>query len=272
VTSALSICVGAALAAGALNAVAGGGSFFTFPALVAFAGLGSIEANATSTVALWPASAAGALAFRRDIGLGRGALAASSAASLAGGALGAALLLRTPIRVFDAIVPFLVLVATAVFTFGGALTRRLRARRGAGAGAPSAGGAGAPAGGVGAPAAAWVAVVQLAIGVYGGYFGGGIGFMMLAAFVLLGQHDMNAMNAQKNLFALLMNGAAVVTFVASGAVAWGAALPMAVAATAGGYAGAAAARRADPRYVRPAVAAGGWAITAYFFYRAYGRG
>ncbi|HEU4409713.1 MAG TPA: sulfite exporter TauE/SafE family protein [Polyangiaceae bacterium] len=250
--------VGAALVAGALNAVAGGGSFFTFPSLVVFAGLGSIEANATSTVALWPASAAGALAYRRDIGLDRGGLVASSAASLVGGALGAILLLRTPTRVFDGLVPFLVLVATAVFTFGGPLTRRLRARRpdGAEAGGPS-------------PLA--VTLVQLAIGVYGGYFGGGIGFMMLAAFVLLGQRDLNAMNAQKNLFALLMNGAAVVTFVASGAIVWRAALPMAVAATAGGYAGAAAARRVDARYVRPAVAAVGWAITAYFFYRAYGR-
>jgi uncharacterized protein len=248
------IPVGVALLAGALNAVAGGGSFFTFPTLIVFAGLGSIAANATSTVALWPASAASALALRRDLGLDRSAIAAASVASLTGGAIGAALLLRTPTRIFDGLVPFLVLLATAVFTFGGALTKRLRARQGAEPGAPS-------------PLV--VALVQLVIGVYGGYFGGGIGFMMLATFVLLGQRDMNAMNAQKNLFAFLMNGSAVVTFVASGAIVWRFALPMAVAATLGGYVGAAAARRADPRYVRPGVAAVGW---AYFFYRAYGRG
>jgi uncharacterized protein len=249
----------AALLAGALNAVAGGGSFFTFPALVAFAGLGSITANATSTVALWPASLAGALAYRRDVGLGRGHLVAWGAASLAGGALGAGLLLRTPARLFDAIVPFLVLLATAVFSFGGALTARLRARR------PSSPGEAAP------PPLLTGTLVQFLVGIYGGYFGGGIGFMMLAAFVLLGLREMNAMNGLKNLFALLMNGAAVVIFVASGAVAWRVALPMALAASAGGYAGAAAARRVDARYVRPAVAAVGWAITAYFFYRAYGR-
>lgn len=249
--------VGAALIAGVFNAVAGGGSFFTFPALIAFSGLGSIAANATSTVALWPASAAGALAYRRDIGPADRALAASSAASLLGGALGAFLLLHTPTRVFDGLVPFLVLLATAVFTFGGALTRWLRARnRG------DAGGEG--------PHPLWGALIQFLVGIYGGYFGGGIGFMMLAAFVLLGMRDLNAMNAQKNLFALLMNGSAVVTFVASGAVVWPVALPMAVAATAGGYAGAAVARKVDARYLRPAVAAVGWAITAYFFYRAYG--
>lgn len=248
----------AALLAGALNAVAGGGSFFTFPALVAFAGLGSIDANATSTVALWPASLAGALAYRRDVGLDRPRLAAWGAASLAGGALGAILLLRTPARLFDAIVPFLVLLATAVFSFGGALTGRLRARR--------------PGGGEAAPPSLLAGtVVQFVVGIYGGYFGGGIGFMMLAAFVLLGLREMNAMNGLKNIFALLMNGAAVVIFVASGAVVWRVAWPMALAASAGGYAGAAAARRVDARYVRPAVAAVGWAITAYFFYRAYGR-
>jgi hypothetical protein len=255
----------AALLAGALNAVAGGGSLFTFPALVVFGGLGPIAANATSTVALWPASAAGALAFRRDVGPPDAPLAAAAAASLAGGALGALLLLRTPARVFDGLVPFLVLAAAAIFTFGDALMRRLRARR-----------SGAPAGDHGAPPAArlspWAPLAQFAIGVYGGYFGGGAGFMMLACFVLLGRRDLHAMNGQKNLFALLMNGAAVVAFVASGVVAWRAAAPMALASVAGGYAGAAAARRVAPRLVRPFVAATGWALTAYFFYRTYGGG
>ncbi len=253
----LALPIAAALLGGALNAVAGGGSFFTFPALVAFAGLGSIAANATSTVALWPASVAGALAYRRDVGLGRERLAAWGFASLAGGALGAVILLRTPTRLFDAIVPFLVLLATAVFSFGGPLTQKLRARR------PGRDAAGPP------PALGG-AIVLFAVGVYGGYFGGGIGFMMLAAFVLLGLRDLNAMNGLKNLFALSMNGAAVAVFVVSGAIVWRAALPMALAAVAGGYAGAAAARRVDARYARPAVAAVGWAITAYFFYRAYG--
>jgi uncharacterized membrane protein YfcA len=243
----------AAALAGGLNSVAGGGSFLTFPTLL-FTGVPPVSANATSAVALWPGSLASVIAYRREIeSFGRLAIV-FSIMSLAGGAIGALLLLRTPHTTFVALVPWLMLVATAVFTIGGPLTAGLRRR------AEKQGGHAALATG---------AILQLAISVYGGYFGGGMGILMLAVFALEGMTNIHAMNGLKNLLGVMINGVAVIAFAIAGAVAWGPAAVMIVGAIAGGYGGASVARRLDPTLVKRGVMIIAWALTIYFFLKTY---
>jgi uncharacterized protein len=240
----------AAFVGGVLNSVAGGGSFFTFPALV-FAGVPPIAANATSTVALWPGSLASGLAYRQEVRRLGGGLGWYLGASAVGGALGALLLVHTPAQAFSRLVPFLLLAATALFTFGPALLARLsgRAHRAT-------------------PAPAWVgAWAQLPIALYGGYFGGGMGLVMLAAYTVLGFTDLHQMNGLKAATAVLINAAAVGTFVLAELVVWRQGLWMTVGASAGGYLGAVLAKRMPQAVVRRFVAAVGWALTAYFFWR-----
>jgi uncharacterized membrane protein YfcA len=250
------VLFGAALAGGALNAVAGGGSFLTFPSLL-LSGVLPIQANATSTVALWPGSLMSVAAYRREL-RGRRGLLLLGATSLAGGLLGALLLLRTPQGVFVRLVPYLLLLATLLFTFGGTLTRYVRRRLTLGL----AGRAAPP-----WAALAGVVVLQLVIATYGGYFGGGIGILMLASLALLGLEDIHEMNALKTLMASCINGVAVVTFVLAGAVAWAPALVMVAGAILGGYGGAAFARRLPSSAVRGFVIAVGCAMTLYFLLR-----
>lgn len=249
------LLVGSAALAGALNAVAGGGSFFTFPALILL-GVPPIDANATSTVALWPGSLASALAYRRELQGNPQDLGWLSLVSLAGGSLGAWLLLRTGDTTFARLIPWLLLLATALFAASGPLVPRLRAWRERDLAKPP-----QPTPRVVGPA------VQFAIGIYGGYFGGGIGILMLAAFSLAGQTDIHVMNARKSWLGALMNGMAVVTFALAGAVRWPQGLLMTVGAIAGGYGGARLARKVDPRAVRWLVIASGTALTAWFFWR-----
>jgi hypothetical protein len=244
----------AALVAGALNAVAGGGSFISFPSLL-FTGVPAIPANATNTVALWPGSVASVKAYWRAIRVDRRLLALLSAASLAGGGAGALLLLRTPERTFLSLLPWLLLFATLLFAFGGRVTRRIR-RSLPHRDAP------------GWPSFAAIALIQLVIATYGGYFGGGIGIMMLAALALTGLSDIHEMNGLKTLLASLINGVAVGTFALSGVVAWPQAALMVAGAIAGGYGGAWYAQRVDPRWVRRLVILTGAAMTAYFFWKA----
>jgi uncharacterized membrane protein YfcA len=237
----------AAFLAGALNSVAGGGSFISFPALL-FAGVAPVTANATNTVAVWPAGLASAFAYRRELVQPRAVLVTLGAASLIGGLAGSVLLLRTRESTFVALIPWLLLAATLVFTFGGALTKKVVAR-----------------GAVAGPALGAAALVQLVISVYGGYFGGGMGIMMLATLALMGMTAIHEMNALKMLLGVLINGVAVVAFVVAGAVAWTPGIVMIVAATLGGYAGAAIARKLDPKWVRRFVLLVAWGMTAYFF-------
>lgn len=244
----------AALLGGALNAVAGGGSFLTFPALV-FAGVPPVNANATSTVALWPGTVAAVGAYRGEFDTQRRTLLLLGGVSTLGGVLGALLLLRTPQATFAQLVPWLLLVATLLFAFGGAATKRLRARLGGGVATPG-------------RATAGVAALQLLVGIYGGYFGGGIGIVMLALLALLGMDNLHTMNALKTTLASCINGVAVLTFILAGAVAWPAALVMIVGAIVGGYGGAYFARRLDQRLIRPLVIAVGLGMTLYFFLRA----
>jgi uncharacterized protein len=238
----------AALVGGALNAVAGGGSFLTFPALV-LTGVPAVSANATSAVALWPGSVASAYAYRGDLAESRRFLSLLATASVVGGLVGAGLLLFTSNATFVRILPFLLLVATLVFTFGARLNERL----------------------LGAHARVSVtagAVIQLGISVYGGYFGGGMGIVMLAAFAAMGMTHIHAMNALKTFLATLINLVAIVVFIAAGAVAWRPGIVMILSGTVGGYVGATVARRVDAARVRSFVLVVAWTMTAYFFWKA----
>ncbi len=246
--AALGLFVAGALG-GALNSVAGGGSFLVFPALLV-AGLPPVVANATTTVALWPAGLSSAAAYRRELPQGRRELAVLGAASLVGGLAGAKLLLVTSDAAFVKLLPLLMLVASAVFTFGPRLTRRNEGHM------PLVG----------------AAFLQLVIATYGGYFGGGMGILMLATFTLMGMREMHAMNALKVVLGVLVNGVAVVAFLASGKVAvWGA-VPAAAGALAGGYAGAALARRISGKRVRVFVLLFAWTLTAWFAVKVLARG
>jgi uncharacterized membrane protein YfcA len=238
----------AAAVGGALNSVAGGGSFVAFPALL-FAGVPPVPANATNTIALWPGSLASAFAYRRELAAVRGALLPLAIASVVGGLGGSLLLLRTSNATFVQLVPWLLLFATLLFSFGAAISRRL---------------------GRGTRVSMGVAfVAQLAISLYGGYFGGGMGIMMLAVLALLGMTRIHEMNALKNVLGVFINGVAVVAFVAAGAVVWRQGVVMIAGGMAGGYAGASVARRSDPKYVRALVLVIAWGMTAYFFLRTY---
>ncbi|MEO8124098.1 MAG: sulfite exporter TauE/SafE family protein, partial [Burkholderiales bacterium] len=195
-----------AFVAGALNAVAGGGSFLTLPALI-FVGLPSVSANATGTVAMLPGYASSTFAFRKDLRLPSGLSRVSLVAvSLVGGALGAVLLVVTPNHAFDAIVPWLLLVATAAFAFGPRLMTTGARGRAAGPG---------------------VSILSvLAVTIYGGYFNGGVGIILLAVFNLLGLQNLNAANGLKNLVSLLLTAIAVAVYAWGGAVSWPEALLM----------------------------------------------
>jgi uncharacterized protein len=242
-TGEIALLVAAAFAAGAMNSIAGGGSFFSFPALV-FAGVPAVAANATSTVSMWPGSLAASLGYRQELAEERPRLVSLSLISLAGGIGGALLLLLTPGRVFEALVPFLLLLATLVFTFGDAARARVKTR-----------------------SKLFAQVLQLVISVYGGYFGGGMGLMMLAAFTLMGMTDIHRMNALKSALAVLINGVAVAIFAVAGVVHWAAAGLMIAGSIAGGLVGASLSRRVDSKRFKKVVIVLGWALTAVFFYR-----
>jgi len=238
----------AAAIGGALNSVAGGGSFVAFPALV-FSGVAPIAANATNCVALWPASVASALAYRRELPRAPALLLVTSLASLVGGVGGALLLVRTRDATFVALVPWLLLVATSLFAAGPWLTARLRVAPGSRQGL------------------AVVGAIQLLVAVYGGYFGGGIGILMLASLSLVGMRDIHAMNALKTVLASVINGVAVAVFVATGSVEWRPDAFMIAGGALGGWLGARLARRVDPRRVRAFVLLVACAMTAWFFVR-----
>jgi uncharacterized protein len=245
------LLLGAAFGAGALNAVAGGGSFLTLPALV-WTGVPPVVANATGTVALLPGYVASVWGQRQDMqpppGLGLWAVALLS---LLGGALGAALLLFTPNATFARIVPWLLLLATALFAFGPWLRQRASS-------AAHADGHGAR----------WrVGLGLLAVGVYGGYFNGGLGILLLAFWNLCGGLSLHQMNALKNGVSALLAAIAVAVYAAGGVVQWPQALLMMLAATAGGYVGARLARRIPAQWLRAGVVLTGLVMAALFFVR-----
>jgi uncharacterized membrane protein YfcA len=243
---------GVAVVGGIINSIAGGGTFVVFPTLL-LSGVPAIQANATNTMALWPGVVFSLFAVRRQAMKARFKVV-MAVPSLIGGAIGALLLLKTPPAIFELTVPFLLLAATLLFTFNPVLAKRLGRKRG-----------GAPHIGRGRVAAT-VAIVFL-IAIYGGYFGGGIGILILAALGLLGLTDFHDMNAFRLILSCSANAVAVAVFVAAGAVAWPQASIMLVGAILGGYGGASAAKRIRATALRRFVIALGFAMSAYFFYR-----
>ena len=238
---------------GALNSVAGGGSFIAFPALL-FTGVPPIPANATNTIALWTAAAASGGAYRKRLDVPRRMMIPLLAASLAGGLVGAFLLLKTPAHTFMRVLPWLILGATLLFAFG----RKIAGGRKSIIEHEATG-------------AALVAATlfQLCVAVYGGYFGGGMGIVMLAMLAALGMTDIHAMNALKTVMGFVINGVAVVTFIVAGAVYWKQGIVMIVGGILGGYLGAHYALKMPQQWVRIFVVLVGAGMTVYFFWKSY---
>lgn len=249
----------AAFGAGFLNAIAGGGTFLTLPALV-FAGLPPIVANATSAVAVAPGYIGGALGFRQELArVDRRHLLRMTAVTLVGGVAGSALLLITPEKAFSAIVPWLLLFATVLF----AITAKPRPRR---ADAPS---HTAPAPNV-KPAASgspWQLFALGAVAVYGGYFNGGLGILLMAVLAMAQAGSLATVNGLKNHLSALLSAISVAVFAAAGVIAWPAALWMMGFAMLGGYVGARTARRLPAPLVYAAVVLIGLGMSALFFAR-----
>jgi uncharacterized membrane protein YfcA len=257
----------AAFGAGVMNAIAGGGTFLTLPTLI-FTGVPAKIANATSTVALWPGSLAGALGYLPEIRAQRGRRALF-AISFAGGLLGALLLLATGEATFRLLIPWLMLIATVLFAAGPKVMRWVRREAEA---TPDTG-----------RLTLATAMMQFVIAIYGGYFGAGIGILMLAALALSGMDDLHAMNGLKNGLATAINGIAVVTFIAmdllpvpsalwvkaDDVIWWPQAGVMVVASIAGGFAGVKLARVLPTRVTRAVITTIGCVLTAAFFYKTY---
>lgn len=229
----------------AINAVAGGGSFFTFPALL-LAGVPIIKANATSTIALWPGAVSSSLTYRKQLNIAPRKLVLFSVVSILGSILGTCLLLVTPSQLLQHLLPYLMLTATLLLLFkkkiaNGKLSGKI----------------------VSNPL--FLILFQFVIAIYGGYFGGGIGILMLAAFHLMGFDDLVQMNALKTLLAALINGAAVILFVLTRQVVWNLALVMVVGGLIGGYFGAYLGKKVPVVLLNRFIIATGLFFTVWFF-------
>jgi uncharacterized membrane protein YfcA len=242
----------AALLAGAINAVAGGGSFVTFPTLM-FIGVPAKFANATNTVAVWPGQVASIGAYRRQLErLSRKTVLPLVATCVVGGVIGAWTLLKTPESIFVWLVPWLILAATLIFMMSGRLTRWMRRRTAAGEHHEFNTGRGV--------------VLQLFIACYIGYFGAGAGILILAMLALLGMEDIHSMNALKAVLTTIANGVAMVIFVVTPhAVYWPQAILMVVGSMLGGYFGGHFAQKARPEHVRMIVIGIGFVLSVYYF-------
>lgn len=243
--------------AGMMNSIAGGGTLVTFPALIV-SGIPSISANATSTIALLPGTLGSTIGYRATIPKVVHWLKLFAPVSLIGGLIGGILLVQTPSRTFDSLVPFLILFATILFMGQSLVTRLLGssiARRGGGP-----------------PSRTWIigaVIFQFAVAIYGGYFGAGIGILMLASLGLLGFDNVHEMNTLKVILGFLINVVAAVYFVMSGLVHWSSAGIMAAGTLAGGYFGAHLAQKIPQRSVRGLITAIGLCISAVMFYRQF---
>jgi uncharacterized protein len=238
---------------GALNAVAGGGSFVAFPALL-FTGVPPIPANATNTIALWTGAAASGGAYRKQLDVPRRVMIPLLVASLIGGLLGALLLLKTPNHTFMRVLPGLTLGATLLFAFGQKLARGRQS---------------VIEHEVSNAALASTTLFQFCVAIYGGYFGGGMGIVMLAMLAALGMTDIHAMNALKSVLGFVINGVAVVTFIVAGAVYWKHGIIMIVGGILGGYIGALYALKLPQQMIRIFVVLVGAGMTVYFFWKSY---
>jgi uncharacterized protein len=242
----------AAFVAGAINSVAGGGTLLTFPSLI-WVGLASTTANATSTVAIWPGTVSALWAYRRDLQGLPAATYSLIVPSTLGGLGGAVLFVMTPTSIFDRLVPLLILFATIVFMLQEPVQRAIKTTGKAHAGST-----------------AWLTgalLFQFLVALYGGYFGAGIGILMLAAFGIMGLTDIHQMNGLKTVLAGCINGIAVLCFVWNGMVSWPHALVMAAGAILGGIWGAGAARRIGQKGVRRIVVVVGFTMTVSLLLR-----
>jgi uncharacterized membrane protein YfcA len=248
----LTVAGGAAFLAGAINSVAGGGTLISFPTLI-WLGLPSVMANATSTVAIWPGTLGSIWGFRRELRCADRIMFLLVLPSFLGGATGACLLRWTPSALFDRLVPFLILFATTLFALQAPIQRKLKTVHGESHRSPK-----------------WLAgamAFQLLVGIYGGYFGAGIGIMMLSALSILGLTDILQMNGLTSIFGLCINGIAATLFIWAGMVHWSYVLTMAIAAIIGGYGAAGVARRIGRTAVRRFVIAVGFSIALTLFIR-----
>jgi len=234
--------------AGAMNALAGGGSFVTLPALVG-SGLSSVTANASSSAALYPGGAVSAYVYRRGAATVCGVpLTPLIATSIVGGCAGAALLVWTPTAIFDRILPWLLLVATVALVWGPRLLRSRENQK--------------------ARSSITVLLAQLLLGIYAGYFGGAVGLLMMATWRVLGESDIKALNGPRTLLVTAANTSGIALLVAAGVVRWMAAFPVCAGALAGGYIGALTGKRLSSRIVRSVTIAVSVSITLAFFVRA----
>lgn len=241
----------AAFLAGAINAVAGGGSLVSFPAIVA-AGYETKAANVTNTVALWPGYAAGSWGYRAELDRQLGRVARLTIPSILGAIAGSIILLATPTSVFDIVVPFLILFACGLMLSQDRLAARFRPRSATGE----------------APVTGAVAAVTFLLAIYGAYFGAGLGIMLLAVLGIFLPDEIQHSNALKGMLSLVMNAMAVAWFALFGPVAWGVAAVMAAGAIAGGYLGVGVARRLGRRWLRIAVVGYGLVAATILFLRA----
>ena len=238
---------------GALNAVAGGGSFIAFPALL-FTGVPPVAANATNTLALWVGVTASGGAYRKHLNISKRVIVPLIATSIVGGLAGAVLLIRTSPQTFLRVLPWLLLAATLLFAFGRHLTGKISAgisRESSNA------------------AVAGASIFEFFVAIYGGYFGGGMGIMNLAMLAAIGMTDIHAMNALKVVLGGFINGVATITFIAAGAIAWKQGIVMTAGAILGGYFAAHYAQQVPQAWIRAFVIVVGTAMTVYFFVRAY---
>jgi uncharacterized protein len=253
----------AGMLAGALNAIAGGGSFFSFPTLL-FVGVPAIPANATSATALLPGSLASIPPYRADLAQEKREVLLFSVVSAVGGGLGAILLAKTPPAIFEGMIPYLMLLATVIFAAGGKLGGAIRRLRGVEE---------KPNDGEQSPASlrtlTAVLAIQFILALYGGFFGAGVSIMILAVLSLLGMTHIHAMNALKVLLASVTNSVAVVAFALLNLIYWPQAIVMAIGAALGGWGGATLAHFIPPRAIRWFVIAVGLALSLYFFLALY---
>jgi len=244
----------AGIVAGAINSVAGGGSLISFPALIAF-GINPISANATNTAIVLPGSISSAFAYRNDLpGRHNGTFLSLFLPSLAGGLLGAVVLVITPGALFSRMVPYLILFATILFGVRDYFTNFASAGKGA-------------SGSISGFARLWGFSFQLFVASYGGYFGAGIGILMLASFSLMGMRDIHKMNAMKTFLASVINSTALLYFILRGLIVWRIAILMACGAIIGGYLGARLAKKVNQRALGFFIVAVGIAVSVWMFFR-----
>jgi uncharacterized protein len=255
-SSEVGLLISAALVAGVANSVAGGGSFISFPTLL-FTGMPPVNANATNTVAVWPGILSSTAAYRKALSWAvLKSVVALVIVTLLGSIFGAVLLLKTPQTTFMKMVPWLLLAGTVLFSLGPWITTWVKRRHATH--------------GPSQVIQASVIFVQFCLGIYIGYYGAGVGFIILPLLSMMGMEDIHAMNGIRVLLATCGNAVAIVLFIAARAVIWPQALIMMAGAIVGGYAGAHYIQKVRPQVVRYIIIAIGSGMTAYFFWKTRG--